>query len=162
MPESEFVRSTPKNSASPTSEALKQGLSSRDVQGNQASVGIVVPKGIKEEQLNKWQLVYYSFHKRVFSQYLTQLYLNAEQMIRQHPYAQFPFLRTPDSAIIRATYQRDGTLIHIDREKNSDSRLFNEFLFNSIQSFPLVPNPPRFLLNEDGQFEIVYSFSVGY
>jgi hypothetical protein len=131
-------------------------------QGNNASIGVVIPKGVKEEALNKWQMVLYSFHKRVFSQYLTQLYLNAQDMERIHPYHEFPYVREPDSVRVKSTYEADGTLVRVEKLKHSDSRLLNEFFLNTMQDMNTIPNPPKLIINENGQFDLIFEVKVVY
>ncbi|MDH4467448.1 MAG: hypothetical protein QE271_05265 [Bacteriovoracaceae bacterium] len=127
---------------------------------NNASIGVVIPKGVKEEMLNQWQMVLYSFHKRVFSQFLTQLYLNAQEMERTNPYAQFPFSRTPDSVRVKATYDEEGHLKNIEGQKMSDTRLLNDFFFNSMNDLDNIPNPPKFIMNEKRQFELIFEIRI--
>ena len=129
---------------------------------NNASIGVVIPKGVKEEALNKWQMVLYSFHKRVFSQYLTQLFLNAQEMERLYPYSQFPYVREPDFVKVKVTYNQDGSLHHVERMKQSSSRLLNEFFQNTIGEMNFIPNPPKLIINPEGQFELIFEVRVVY
>jgi hypothetical protein len=129
-------------------------------QANNASIGVVIPGGVQEGTLNKWQLVLYAFHKRIFSQFLMQLYLNAEEMERKYPYAQFPYSRVADSVKVKATYDARGTLQHIERQKSSDTGLLNEFFMNAMNDLSSFPNPPKLILNENNEFELIFEIQI--
>ena len=152
MPNKQLLKSTHFNSS--------EGSTSSN--NNNASIGVVIPKGVKEEALNKWQMVLYSFHKRVFSQYLTQLYIQAQNMERNYPYSQFPYVREPDSVRVKATYEEDGTLTRVEKLKQSGSRLLNEFFQNAMQDMDSIPNPPKLIINDKGQFELIFEVKVVY
>lgn len=148
----EFLQSTPKSLSS------AQQLAKLD----DANVvfDLEVPKGVKEDQLNKHELVFYSFRKRTAIAYVNAFQKNLNQFETKNPHLQFPLTKDSQTIAGKITYDKNGDILKIQTLKYTQIKKLQDFFMDVLQDMDSLPNPPKEVINSQDQFVINFILSI--
>ena len=118
-----------------------------------------VPKGIPQDELNKYEQVFYSFQKRTVLAYINSFMHELNDFELQNPHLDFPIVQDPEQVAGKITYDHNGDILKIDTLKWSDEKKLQDFFMNVLKNMNSLPNPPKELLNK-GTFAINFVLSL--
>ena len=131
----------------------------RKLGNNDISVAFGVPEGLKEDEYNKMELVFYSFKKRLAQKYIASFFNRLEEFELQNPHLDFPMTKSDELMTGRVTYDEDGNIQRIKMLQWTDKEKLQDFFVSVLERLGTLPNPPDKLV-KDGLFHVVYSFNV--
>lgn len=134
----------------------------KDVSLNNSNVAVnlEVPKGVKLDELNKEELMFYSFQRRSALQYVSAFYNKLQEFERQNPHLQFPMTKEQTRMTGRITYDKEGNIMRIKMLEWTKTQRLQDFFVEVLQEMNSLPNPPKLLIDENGEFSIVYSLVI--
>lgn len=135
------------------SQALK-ALADTDV-----DIKLEVPKGIPEDELNKHELVFYSFQKRTALAYVNAFYKELNTFERQNPHLRFPLTAKKKKLAGRIVYDKDGNIIRIKTLQWTQIRKLDSFFEEVLKNMNSLPNPPKEILEND-QFAVNFVLTL--
>lgn len=122
-------------------------------------VKLEVPKGVKEDELNKHELVFYSFQKRTALNYINSFYKKLNEFELQNPHLKFPLTEQKQKMVGRVIYDKDGNIIKINVLKWANVPKLQSFFLNVLKEMTSLPNPPDQILKDD-QFTVFYALTI--
>ncbi len=122
-------------------------------------VKLEVPKGVKEDELNKHELVFYSFQKRTAMNYINSFYKKLNEFELKNPHLKFPLTNKKQKMIGRVIYDKDGNIVKINILKWTNVNKLQDFFVDVLKEMNSIPNPPDKILKDD-QFTVFYSLSI--
>ena len=146
-----FLQSTPNAGAA--------GEYARAFGESDVMVEMEVPKGVPEDELNKYELVFYSFRKRTALNYINSFYNELGDFQRANPHLRFPLTADKTSMTGRITYDEKGDIVRIKMLKWTNKKKLQEFFLQVLKNMNTLPNPPEVII-EDGEFHVYYSLTV--
>jgi hypothetical protein len=123
------------------------------------AIKMEVPKGIPQDELNKYEQVFYSFQKRTVLAYINSFMHELNDFELQNPHLDFPIVQDPEQVAGKITYDHNGDILKIDTLKWSDEKKLQDFFMNVLKNMNSLPNPPKELLNK-GTFAINFVLSL--
>lgn len=117
------------------------------------------PDGIEESELNTVEKIFYSFQRRTYTSYVTTFISNYHQMTFQRSRLKSILERESHDLTGRVIFNSDGDVISIRIIKGSPSDEVEDLFEKTLKDLKL-PNPPRDLLRDDGQFIIYYRLKI--
>jgi hypothetical protein len=143
---------------SPTQPAPRELLSALD----DANVlfDLQVPKGIKEDELNKHEMVFYSFRKRTALAYVNSFYNELNAFERHNPHLRFPLTDSKQKVAGKITYDQNGDILKIETLKWSQIDKLQDFFMDVLKNMSSLPNPPKELVNQEDQFVINFTLTI--
>ena len=144
MPSKNFVSAT----------KILNSLDSTDV-----LIDMEIPKGVKEDELNKHELVFYGFQRRTVKAYINSFRKELNTFERTNPHLRFPLTKRKQKISSRITYDSNGDILKIETVKWTDVKKLQAFFMDVLQNMTSIPNPPKQILKDD-QFVINYVFTV--
>lgn len=127
---------------------------------NNLSIGIKPPKGVKEDELNKIEQVFYGFQKRIYVTYINSLRRTYQDFLTKYPVSEFKSIRGNQTLVGRAIYDRNGNVKSIKILKWSDNTLIQDFFETSLTNINAIPNPPEQILEDEEDFTIYYKLLI--
>jgi hypothetical protein len=122
-------------------------------------VELEVPQGVPEDELNKYELVFYSFRKRTAINYVNSFYNELTDFSTSNPHLRFPMTEEQESMTGRITYDRSGNVVRIRMLKWTNKDKLQDFFLHVLKNMNNLPNPPEVIIN-DVDFHVYYSLSV--
>lgn len=122
-------------------------------------VKLEVPKGVKEDELNKHELVFYSFQKRTAMNYINSFYKKLNEFELKNPHLKFPLTKEKQRMIGRVIYDKEGNIVKINILKWTNVTKLQDFFVEVLKEMNSIPNPPDKILKDD-QFTVFYSLSI--
>jgi hypothetical protein len=122
-------------------------------------IDLEVPKGVPEDELNKHELVFYSFQKRTIHAYINSFRKELQNFERKNPHLNFPVTRKQQEIQSRVTYDENGDILKIETVRWTDEPKLQEFFMEVVKNMTSLPNPPEQIIDGD-KFVINYVFSV--
>jgi hypothetical protein len=119
-----------------------------------------VPKGVKEDQLNKAELVFYSFRKRTALAYVNSFRKELNAFERKNPHLNFPMTSFEETVSGTITYDMNGDILTIQSKKLSQIQKLQDFFMDVLKNMSSLPNPPDELVSEEDKFVINFVFTV--
>lgn len=147
----EFLKTTP------TGISAHQALNSLSLPDIQVKLDI--PKGVKEDELNKRELVFYGFQRRTAIAYINSFYSQLNKFENKYPSLHFPLTQRKQKLTGRVSYDHEGNILKIESVKWSDQKKLQAFFMNVLKNINSLPNPPKEILSGD-QFAIYFTLSV--
>jgi hypothetical protein len=123
------------------------------------SVQIEVPKGVNPDELNKFEMVFYSFQKRTAMNYISSFQRNFNDFNRQNPHLNFPLTKNQQIMTGRVTYDEEGNVKLIKMVKWTKVEKLQDFFLDVLKEMNSLQNPPKELVR-NGEFSIYYSLIV--
>jgi hypothetical protein len=135
------------------------GLDSGINKVSDAVVSIEVPDGIRPDELNEYELMFYSFQKRTAINYAHSILKNLDKFNKRYP----NYKLTENSRIMmtaRLTYDEKGNVkqikmlrwTHVDEMQN----LFEDV----VKGIDQLHNPPKALWQKQGEFSMFFSLEI--
>lgn len=124
------------------------------------AVNLELPKGVKLDELNKEELMFYSFQKRSALQYVSTFYNKLQEFERQNPHLNFPMTKEKTRMTGRITYDKEGNIMRIKMLEWTKTQRLQDFFVEVLKDMNGLPNPPRLLIDENDEFSIVYSLII--
>lgn len=122
-------------------------------------VELEMPDGVPEDELNKAELVFYSFRKRTALNYVNSFYTELTDFNTQNPHLNFPMTENTESMTGRITYDKDGNIVRIKMLRWTDKDKLQQFFLQVLKNMNSLPNPPEIII-KDGEFHVYYSLTV--
>ncbi len=146
-----FLRSTPQ---SQNAGEFEKALGKSNV-----LVKLDVPKGVPEDELNKYELVFYSFRKRTALNYINSFYNELNEFSITNPHLKFPMTEKEQTLTGRVTYDQNGDVVKISVIKWSEEKKLQEFFLDVLKDMNKLPNPPKVIVR-NGEFHVYYSLTL--
>jgi ubiquitin-protein ligase len=140
--------------SSDTGQAENVFSKTRDV-----DIQMVVPEGVKLDELNKLELMLYSFQKRSALKYINTLFKEINDFERKNPHLKFPFTKGDQKLYGKVVYDKNGNVVQIKMLKWSDVQKLQNLFLNVLKGMNSLPNPPEPLVKND-KFEIIYGVTI--
>lgn len=128
--------------------------------GSMFDVGIVLPEGISEDELNRFEEMFYSFRKRVAEQYINQILRLSSIVENRYPRTAFPWTNKTQILKAKLTYNNEGNLERIEFLQKTEAKILQEFYQEVMNNMNKIPNPPRAILNNDSNFELIFGLNI--
>ncbi len=148
----DFLRTTPGSNSS------AQQLAKLD--DTNVLFDLEVPKGVKEDELNEHELVFYSFRKRTAIAYVNSFQKNLNIFETQNPHLQFPLTKGPETISGKITYDKNGDILRIETLKYTQIQKLQNFFMEVLKDMNSIPNPPKEIINSNDQFVINFILSI--
>lgn len=120
---------------------------------------IVVPKGVPEDQLNHLEEVFFSFRKRIVEQYINKILVHIEPT-SQKSKSSFPWTNKAQKLQYKLVFDESGELIRIEKLQQSDSKILNYYYDEVMYDMNTIPNPPKAIINDQHQFELIFGLNI--
>ncbi len=130
-------------------------LSNSDV-----AVNLEVPEGVSPDELNKFELMFYSFQRRTAINYINSFYKNLDKFKQSNPHLQFPMTDSKQIMTGRLTYDEKGNIKQIKMIRWSNIEKLQDFFLDVLKDMDTLHNPPQALWKQTGEFSIYFSFIV--
>jgi hypothetical protein len=130
-------------------------LSNTDV-----AVNLEVPEGVSPDELNKYELMFYSFQRRTAINYINSFYKNLDEFRRSNPHLQFPMTDNKQIMTGRLTYDDKGNIKQIKMVRWTNVQKLQDFFLEVLKDMDTLHNPPQALWKDSGEFSIYFSFIV--
>jgi hypothetical protein len=131
------------------------GLSTSDVM-----VKLEVPEGVNPDELNEYEMMFYSFQRRTAINYVNSFYKNLDRFQRENPHKRFPLTETKQLMTGRLTYDEKGNIKQIKMMRWSNIDRLQDFFVDVLKDMDTLHNPPRALWEKDGEFSIFFSLMI--
>jgi hypothetical protein len=141
----------------PNSNSAKEYLRAFD--RTSSLVALEIPKGIKESELNKHELVFYSFQKRTAQTYINSFYNKLNEFKLKNPHLNFPISEKKEKMTGRVVYDENGNIVRINMLEWTNKEKLQDFFLEVLQEMYSLPNPPKMII-KDGQFTVFFSLTV--
>jgi hypothetical protein len=122
-------------------------------------VKLEVPEGVKESELNKHELVFYSFQKRTAMTYINSFYKKLNEFKLKNPHLNFPMTEDKKRMVGRVIYDKNGNIVRINMMKWTHIEKLQDFFLDVLQEMSALPNPPKAILS-DGEFTVFFALTV--
>ena len=134
-------------------------LDTRSFKISDAAIGIENPDGVEPDELNKNELVYYSFQKRMLVGYINSIVKEIEKFQLKHRHFQLD----PNSKILmtaRLTYDSEGNVKQIKMIRWTNLDPIQGVFEESMKNLNKLSNPPKDLWAKSGEFNVFYSWVI--
>ena len=122
-------------------------------------VQLEVPEGVKLDELNEKELVYYSFQKRTALTYINSLYKKLTEFNYKNPHMRFPMTNENQKMTGRVVYDKDGHIVRINMIRWSQVEPLQNFFLSVLKEMTSLPNPPKDLLKQE-EFTVFFSLII--
>lgn len=122
-------------------------------------VELEVPNGVPEDELNKYELIFYSFRKRTALNYVNSFYNELSDFQVSNPHLRFPMTDNNESMTGRITYDKEGNVVRIKMLRWTSKERLQDFFLHVLKNMNSLPNPPEVII-QDGEFHVYYSLTV--
>ncbi len=119
------------------------------------------PEGIKEDELNSVEKIFYSFQKRTFESYFKSFFKSYHSRLKNRPLLKRSLQKESHSLAGRITFDQEGHIIAIKMIKWSNNDEVQNLFEQTLREIRSLPNPPKALLkNEKKEFNIYYQLRI--
>jgi len=122
-------------------------------------ISLEVPKGIKEDELNKNELVFYSFQKRTAMAYINSFYKELISFENKNPQLRFPLTSEKKQLAGRIIYDKNGDILMIKSLAWTRIKKLDDFFQEVLSNMSSLPNPPNEIL-ENEQFAVNFILTL--
>lgn len=126
---------------------------------NDAVVSLEVPDGVEPDELNKYELMFYSFQRRTALNYAGSIMKNLNKFARENPNYKFD----PNSNIImtaRLTYDEKGNVKQIKMIRWTHIDKVQNFFEDVVKGIDQLHNPPKALWEKSGEFSMFFTLEI--
>jgi hypothetical protein len=135
------------------------GLDSGAHKVNDAVVSIEVPDGIEPDELNEYELMFYSFQKRTAINYANSILSHLDKFNKKYP----NYKLTESSRIImtaRMTYDEKGNVKQIKMIRWTHVNEIQNFFEEVMKGIDQLHNPPKALWEKQGEFSMFFTLEI--
>lgn len=118
------------------------------------------PEGVKEDELNSVEKIFYSFQKRSFETYFHAFLKSYNERIRTHPALKKPLQNEAHSLTGRVTFDKEGNIVSIKIMRWSKNDEVQDLFEQTLKEIRSLPNPPKALLGKQEEFNIYYQLKI--
>jgi hypothetical protein len=125
----------------------------------QLNVLVEPPEGVDESQLNKSELKYYAFHKRMMERYISALIVQARKYENKYPIR----MLMPEGIHTmtgRATFDQDGNIKQMKMIRWTEADKLQAMFEDVMKMMDTIPNPPKDFIEKSGDFTVFYSLII--
>ncbi|MCB9062684.1 MAG: hypothetical protein H6622_14260 [Halobacteriovoraceae bacterium] len=125
---------------------------------SQLSIGLEKDE-FRDDPFNSREKVYYSFIRRHQILYYNAIMNSYLEVVRKRPYLKnrIPYMTELLTAIQK--YDSKGNIISIKFNKMGDDKDLNEIFELALKDLS-IPNPPKGYLDENSEFNVIYSLRI--
>ena len=126
---------------------------------NDAVVSIEVPDGIEPDQLNEYELMFYSFQKRTAINYANSILKNLDKFNKKYP----NYKLKENSRVLmtaRMTYDGKGNVKQIKMIRWSQIDELQNFFEDTVKGIDQLHNPPKALWEKHGEFSMFFTLEI--
>ncbi len=118
------------------------------------------PEGISEDKLNTAEKIYYSFQKRTFISYVNSFLKTYQRLLLKKPTIQKPLQEKRHLLSGRIIFDSKGNVVSIKIFQSSSNDDVHLLFEETLTQIGKLPNPPKDLVKNDGQFTIYYQMTI--
>lgn len=120
---------------------------------------VEVPEGVAADELNEFELQFYGFQKRLVTKYLNSIELQVREYEKRFS---LQSLSTAGKHVMtgRVTFDSDGNIKQIKMLRWTQADRLQAMFEDVLKSMMSLPNPPKMLRNENGEFVVFYTLTV--
>jgi len=126
---------------------------------NDAVVSMEVPEGVEIDELNKYELMFYSFQRRTALNYANSIMKNLNKFSRENPHYKFD----QNSNIVmtaRLTYDEFGNVTQIKMIRWTHIDKVQNFFEDVVKGIDQLHNPPKALWEKSGEFSMFFTLEI--
>ncbi len=118
------------------------------------------PEGVSESELNSAEKMYYSFQKRTFINYAHSFLRSYQGLVLKRPTLLRPLRENTHVLSGRIIFDAEGNIVSVKIFKSSPNNDVHQLFEDTLTQMGKLPNPPKALLEADGQFVIYYHMNI--
>jgi len=142
-----------------TNQSQNSGEFEKALGKSNVLVKLEVPQGVPEDELNKYEMVFYSFRKRTALNYINSFYNELNDFSRTNPHLKFPMTEKEERLTGRVTYDGEGNVVKIKMVQWTKEQKLQDFFLEVLKDMNSLPNPPKVIVR-NGEFHIYYSLTL--
>lgn len=123
------------------------------------NVRVEMPEGVKEDELNEFELMFYTFQKRMMVKYVESIILQVREFEKTHPHRRI-FPEGKHVMTGRVVFDKEGNIKQIKMVRWTNVDDLQHIFEDALKSMYSLPNPPKFLWEKNGEFTVFYNFVV--
>lgn len=123
-------------------------------------VNLEVPEGVNPDELNKYELMFYSFQRRTAINYINSFFKNLDKFQRENPHKSFPLTDTKQVMTGRLTYDEKGNIKQIKMIRWTNVEQLQGFFETVLKDMDTLHNPPTTLWEKNKEFSIFFSLVI--
>jgi hypothetical protein len=123
------------------------------------NVHVEVPEGVPQDELNEFELMFYSFQKRMMEKYIGSIILQVREFEKHYPRKSL-FPEGKHVMTGRVTFDSEGNIMQIKMVRWSQVPELQNLFEESLKSMNRLPNPPKVLWSKSGEMVVFYTFIV--
>jgi len=125
------------------------------------NVKFIPPKGISPDKLNEFEKVFYSFFKRIASQYISSVHTTILDVVDEKPYVKGQLQKhSPEVLTARVVYDEEGNAEKITILKSSESDEIHEVFEKALKKMTKIPNVAKALKDENGKYTAFFQLGI--
>lgn len=124
-----------------------------------AVVSIEVPDGVEPDELNKYELMFYSFQKRTAINYINSIIKNLNTFQKKNPRFQIPN-SGKITMTARITYDSEGNVLQIKMIRWTQIDKLQNLFEDIVKDIDQLHNPPKTLWERNGEFSMFYTLEI--
>lgn len=135
------------------------GLDSGASKVRDAAVSIEVPDGIEPDELNEYELMFYSFQKRTAMNYANSIMKNLDKFNKRYPH----YKLNENSRMMmtaRLTYDEKGNVKQIKMIRWTHVNEIQNFFEDVVKGIDQLHNPPKALWEKQGEFSMYFTLEI--
>ncbi len=129
-------------------------------QNTNVGVNLEVPEGVSPDELNEYELMFYSFQRRVALAYVNSFMSNYNRFDRMNPQLRFPMTDTEETMTGRLTYDAQGNIKQIKMVRWTNVDKLQDFFVEVLKGMDTIQNPPKTLWEKNGEFTVFFTLVV--
>ena len=118
------------------------------------------PEGVKEDELNSAEKIYYSFQKRAFINFVTSFLNSYNTLATEKPTIRQSLRRNKHLLSGRIIFDAKGNKVSIKIFRSSSDDTVHLLFERTLIGIKKLPNPPQDLITDDNQFSIYYQIKI--
>ena len=118
------------------------------------------PKGMREDELNSMEKIFYGFHKRTFENYVNSFINSLNQIVLERPYLRYADNIGTHDLSGRIIFNKKGIVLSTKFLQQSANQDVERLFENTLMGIRSIPNPPTPMLEADGTFTVYYRLKI--
>ncbi len=143
----------------PINHSIGSTMAMKTLANTGVGIKFDIPKGVKEDKLNKDELVFYSFQKRAAIAYVNSFYNKLNEFERRNPHLKFPMTEDEKQLAGKIVYDANGDILQIKTLQWTELPTLNRFFEDVLKELHKLPNPPEQII-KDGQFAVNFILTL--
>lgn len=126
---------------------------------NDAVVSIEVPEGVEPDELNEYELMFYSFQKRSSINFMNSIFKSVDKFRKTYPNYTLP----SSSRIVmtaRLTYDKEGNVMQIKMVRWTHYEEIQNMFEDIVKNMDQLHNPPKTLWEKNDEFSMFFTLEI--